>query len=50
MILTYEVCLNYTREDLITIGFSSEQINSVVYGETKFVIKIQSIGQGVKQC
>lgn len=39
MILTNQNYLNYTREELNLFSFSNEQINSVVYGETKFVIK-----------
>ena len=31
MNLTYNFCLDYTREDLNKMGYSNEEINAVVY-------------------
>jgi hypothetical protein len=33
MQLTYEVALNYTREDLNKMGFTNDEINKIVYPE-----------------
>lgn len=37
MILTNTNYLDFDRQELLKIGFSSEQINSVVYGDQKQV-------------
>lgn len=32
--------LNYTRSELCLMGFNSEEINDIVYGEVEEVIKL----------